>query len=297
MRDTVAPSLLAAARPAPTREHAQAIVAALPRARGAACGKRALLVTGPHACQASFPDDDPFSDALALALHDSAVRRGGACDAACVLARVSRAAYDQNRLVGLLEARDMWPRLEEWRTARGGSLRDVLHVDMHTYTGNAAHLPEGWGRGLNFICLHGDLEQRRLAETLARAVDATPGWPLPPSTVVPMGRLPRSLDDDDGNAQIEWARHHGALSVLVECPVYETGVHDASPRGRGYVRATPDAVIADALARALAVEMRRRRRRDHISAQPPPPRAGRTLASSSSSSSSSSSRAKASRAA
>lgn len=166
---------------------------------------RRVLLTAPHACETeppcARPLDDPHSRALARAVARALRARG--IHATCLCATVPRRVHDQNRLKGLYAAGDLLPRL-----VRLPPLGDTLHLDVHTFT--RERRPPEWGAGVNLIPVHGAAEQAWLAAALARPLRGR---------VVPMRRLPRHPADAESNGVIEWTRHRGATSVLMEAPV------------------------------------------------------------------------------
>lgn len=194
------------------REQVQTILDALRVTRASDTPRSHLLITAPHSSKEHVPLDDPCTEEVASGVAEYLRAR-----CSLFLANVSRKRGDQNRLLGLLKTQDLLVRLNHFLANRGGDLRDVLHVDVHSYTCTDLDLPKGWGRGFNLICLRGDSSQLRLARRLAHLL--TRALPqLPCAAVVAMPRLPCTLGDDNGNAMIEWSRHYGALSVLIEVP-------------------------------------------------------------------------------
>ena len=168
---------------------------------------RALLVTAPHAVVRGVADraGDPCTERLADAL-------GRAVTSTVIKARRHRSEADQNRIAGLFGACDMMPTLR--RVHR--SARHALHVDVHSFFPEV-YLPDGWGTGLNLICLHGDDEQHALAARLRDHLRAR--LRECPVTIVVMEAYPVSEHDANSNAICEWARTRGMRSVLIEFPV------------------------------------------------------------------------------
>ena len=184
--------------------------------------KREILVTAPHASNKQNPIDDPCTHRIAQGLN-AYIPTCLNVNCATFIASRARTHADQNRLAGLLEADDLYPQLKRYLVAKGRSLGDVLHVDVHSFQPNVGKLPKGWGRGINILHLLGDEKQRGFAQRMAASLNMTLDGLIPPATVVEHPKLPRTPADDDGNAMIEWSRHHGGLGVLLELPVQRNG--------------------------------------------------------------------------
>lgn len=204
------------------RAFIDAVYDALPTARGSAVRKRCVLLTAPHAAGEHDPVDDPCTAAVTRALEPKVISELGLrCKA--LVATISRVYGDQNRLETLASPLidDVGAALLEWaREEKDGSLNDVLHLDIHSYTATDDDFAPGWRPGaINLIHLRGDASQHAMAHRIARALDGHLHGLLPPTCVVEHPKLPtRRRAHEESNAMIELTRHLGAMAILVEMP-------------------------------------------------------------------------------
>lgn len=186
--------------------------------------RHSVLLTAPHGANLSNPDhDDPCTSELTHALAHKLTR--ARIQVHAVVAVKDRREQDQNRLAGLIAAGDMWHPLHAYRmrvpTRR---LCNVVHLDIHSFDPDRLPTSERdtalWGKGINLICLHDDKRQLEFAEWMKQQLDRhLAGKEHDAATILPMKRIPKTLADGASNAMCEWARHHGALSLLAEVPV------------------------------------------------------------------------------
>ena len=187
-----------------------------------------FLVTCPHS--ASVPDDvhdRPFRDPLSSVVGNAVAQALMAPP--CICAQVHRKVFDQNRLSGLYYACDMMIGLRVHREElerNGFSMKEVVHLDIHTFTGSSP--PTGWGSGLNIICIEGADEQISFAKKFKLSFDMLYNTKFEQTKVIVMPRRPQNADDENSNAIIEWSRSRGALALLLEVPVEQTTFHCAT---------------------------------------------------------------------
>jgi hypothetical protein len=108
----------------------------------------------------------------------------------------------------------------------GFSMREVVHLDIHTFTGSSP--PTDWGSGLNIICIEGAHEQISFANKFKVFFDHLDNSKFKQTKVIVMPRRPQNADDENSNAIIEWSRSRGALALLLEVPVEQTKFHCAT---------------------------------------------------------------------
>ena len=209
-----------------------------------------VLVTAPHdAVDPSIRDTqrDPYSGAIARSVHE---KFGAAYPSELCIARAHRSVGDQNRMHGLLAAADMIFALAALDAA---DMSRVLHLDVHTYDKDRP-MP-GWCDGINIILPHGDEALRRVAARIGGALQRRIA-----TRIVEMERRPVDVRDEDSNALIDWTRHRGATSLLLEFPTRQTQpacsaddagwecAHGFTPRA--FAQAVYDAVHAPVTYRA-----------------------------------------------
>ena len=131
-----------------------------------------------------------------------------------------------------------------------------LHIDVHSFSSDAPRLPAGWGRGVNIITLCDDDAQARSARHMQRVLNNhVPS--APKSHVVSMDRYPTTDTDDNSNAQTEWSRSRGMMSLLVEFPVHSAGQRQCSDDSCWLCSYADAAVYADALADYCTASVRK----------------------------------------
>ena len=175
---------------------------------------RVLLTTPHEAIDPAIANGlrDPYSGHIATLTQRALTSAGVA--ATVISPCLHRARCDQNRIRGLVRGGDMVAELHEY----GCTNVPWLHIDVHSFFNDASPLPTGWGRGVNIITLCGDDAQARSARRMQKVLrDHVPS--APEARVVSMDRYPTTDTDDDSNAQTEWSRSRGMMSLLVELPV------------------------------------------------------------------------------
>lgn len=177
-----------------------------------------VLLTAPHCHSSNPPLDDPLTLGIAKAAAEELCRLQ--VDVTLVHAGKTRMDFDQNRFPGLDQANDMLPHLNTYLKACNHTLSDVLHVDIHSFTHTDPYVTDTlkWGTSFNWLTLHGDALQKRLAEALSKSSHMNVKL-QERSRVRPMSVLPTTVNHSENNAQISWSKYYGAASVLVECPV------------------------------------------------------------------------------
>ena len=217
------------------------------------CSKQCLskvLLTAPHGVQRGiWPDsDDPCTFEISHRM-DQQLK----LNSCLFVATVPRGRGDQNRLGPCEKLNDMWLKLNTF-APYPKSLCDTFHVDVHSVPLSATH-SLNWGQGVNIIHLHGEEEQRSIANKFRKILDdeSKTVADLPPATVVEMGCLPNSTEDQNSNAMIEWSRSRGARSLLIEIPTNEVGgVHRFAYGNVEGVESDPTLAFANVLAKAVS---------------------------------------------
>ena len=199
------------------------------------------LITAPHASKENIPLDDPETTELAESIFDLLKMNG--IPAYKFIASITRRTFDQNRLLGLAKAKDMLPKMNE-HLKKVKTLKGTFHMDVHSFTATDKNLPKGWCKGINVIIMRNDNIQLEFAKRFVYflKINVKPVFTHLKHgeecvSLVEMPFLPRSTTSDQSNAVMEWCRHHGATSLLVEVPTLKRndntyivpgGVHEVS---------------------------------------------------------------------
>jgi hypothetical protein len=153
---------------------------------------------------------------------------------------------------------DVAQKLVEHAESSPQHLRDTLHIDVHSFTvtdneNTSNPLPNGWGYGVNILCLHGDYSQYEMAIRMKLVMDTVLNGVIPETTIIMHDNFPKHTRHDDSNAMIEISRIYGAMSLLVEFP---TKLDDSNT----YVTTCSEDLLVKALLAALSHEVNRYRR-------------------------------------